>query len=105
MVGRVARAVEGAEGCPSCLECLAVINRVLTSAGVVLMDCRFGAERQEVLYAADMVGVPVGYERLRDSSMFGGEDGREEARPRGFAFARVDQETFWPSADQVGVCA
>ncbi len=90
MIRRVPWTVEGLEGCPLYLKCLSVCNLVLTSAGVVLMDFRLGAERQEILYPADMVRVPMSYESLRDGGRFGGENGREEAKPRGFPFARVD---------------
>ena len=45
MIGCVAWAVESAEYGSLCLECLGIGNGVLASAGIMLVDFCFGAEK------------------------------------------------------------
>ena len=64
MVDCVSGAMEGSQSSAFGRKFLPVLNVQLRPCGSVLEDLHVRAEFEQVLYAADVIGVPVGQERF-----------------------------------------
>ncbi len=107
MVVRVTWSVDGADGGTLDGEDLAVGNGLLVLARVVFVD-RVGevrVEAEEVRDATGVITVPVSEQYMRERHIGGGECRGDQAGPFWDALAGVDDESFWASSYDVGVCA